>query len=102
MHALKELSNVAYSLSKQSKDVTAQLRWAQQTMDRVHGNMEIKETMEGIQKELETAQAEQAGGAFPAGDHPTHGQAQGQWNAGHPRKAMDPRLRRQRPWGPRR
>ena len=37
---LKELSNVAYSLSKQTKDLAAQLRWVQQTADRVQGNTE--------------------------------------------------------------
>ena len=93
---LKELSNVAYSLSKQTKDLAAQLRWVQQTADRVQGNTEhlpdklnflrglleeVKEVVEGVQKELEHAEAEQGGGASPTTGH-AQGQNTSQWNAG--------------------
>ena len=72
---LKELSNVAYNLTKQVNAVEGQLRWAQQALDRTQSSTEhlpdklnflrgllesVKETTEGLQKEIQSMDAEKA------------------------------------------
>ena len=70
---LKELSNVAYNLTKQVKAVEGQVRWAQQALDRTQSSTEhlpdklnflrglleaVKETSETLQRVIESMDAE--------------------------------------------
>ena len=100
---LKEVTNIPYKVSKESKDIQAQVRWTQQTLDRVQSSTDhlpdrlgilrsmlekIEEALDEVKRNLTPADEEVRADSPPGGqssaEHATAGTGDRQWTQGAP------------------
>ena len=100
---LKEVANVPYKVSKESKDIQAQVRWTQQTLDRVQSSTDhlpdrlgilrsmlekIEETLDEVKRSVTPAGEEVRADSPPGSQNPkedaTTGQGERQWTQAAP------------------
>ena len=99
---LKEVTNVPYKVSKESKDIQAQIRWTQQTLDRVQQSTDhlpdrlgilrsmlekLEESLDEIKRNVVPADGEVQADSPPSGQNPredTAGQGERQWSQAAP------------------